>query len=60
MTMLQIYVQRSKIIEDVCKELKEEGKYGEYSKQPLSRMRWLHSHGLVMCFNAKVKIASII
>lgn len=50
-----MYEERQKRVREVCKLLGDAGSYGSLKRTPLGRMRWLTSHRLVMCFNAKVR-----
>ncbi|KAG7174844.1 Carbohydrate sulfotransferase 10-like 4 [Homarus americanus] len=50
----QVYRRRWARIKGVCNLLRGAGSYGSLSATPLHRLRWLNSHKLIMCFNAKV------
>ncbi|XP_050731575.1 carbohydrate sulfotransferase 10-like [Eriocheir sinensis] len=50
----KVYQERRQRVQAVCKQLGATGSYGSVRRAPLHRLRWLSSHRLVMCFNAKV------
>ncbi|XP_063588291.1 carbohydrate sulfotransferase 11-like [Penaeus indicus] len=50
----KVYKERRERVQQVCKDLGGAGSYGSIDQCPLKRLRWLVSHNLLMCFNAKV------
>ncbi|CAL4171126.1 unnamed protein product [Meganyctiphanes norvegica] len=54
----KVYLERAQLVSKHCHALGDQGSYGELSKSPLHRLRWLTSRKLVMCFNAKVGTSS--
>ncbi|KAK4290810.1 hypothetical protein Pmani_036324, partial [Petrolisthes manimaculis] len=49
-----VYRERRERVAQVCEREGAQVSYGSVRGAPLQRLRWLHSHSLVMCFNAKV------
>lgn len=50
----KVYKERRERVQQVCQDLQGSGSYGSIDHCPLKRLRWLVSHRLLMCFNAKV------
>nr|XP_045584105.1 carbohydrate sulfotransferase 11-like isoform X2 [Procambarus clarkii] len=50
----KVYEERRARVSKVCHDLAGTVSYGSVAAAPLTRLRWLPSHNLVMCFNAKV------
>ncbi|XP_042861703.1 carbohydrate sulfotransferase 11-like [Penaeus japonicus] len=50
----KVYRERRERVQQVCTDLGGAGSYGSLNNCPLKRLRWLVSHKMLMCFNAKV------
>ncbi|XP_069958338.1 carbohydrate sulfotransferase 11-like [Cherax quadricarinatus] len=50
----EVYKKRTARVKQVCDKLAGRVSYGSVTAAPLHRLRWLTSHKMIMCFNAKV------